>query len=122
MQLAEIHDKDAQIGEREKVIYQLKKKTQELEKFKFVLDYRIKDLKRDIAPREAEISKLKEQTNEMDNELKKFNIVNSQLGFTVNDLRTRQEEMLELIKTSRRRIRKNEIYIQNFKSAVYQVV
>jgi hypothetical protein len=26
-QLAEIHDKDAQIGEREKVIYQLKKKT-----------------------------------------------------------------------------------------------
>jgi nucleoside-triphosphatase THEP1 len=58
----------------------------------------------------------------MDNELKKFNIVNSQLGFTVNDLRTRQEEMLELIKASRIRIRKNEIYIQNFKSAVYQVV
>jgi chromosome segregation ATPase len=86
------------------------------------LDYRIKDLKRDIAPREAEINKLKEQTNDMDNELKKFNIVNSQLGFTVNDLRTRQEEMLELIKASRIRIRKNEIYIQNFKSAVYQVV
>jgi len=58
----------------------------------------------------------------MDNELKKFNIVNSQLGFTVNDLRTRQEEMLELIKASRIRIRKNEIYTQNFKSAVYQVV
>ena len=55
----------------------MKKKTQELEKFKFVLDYRIKDLKRDIAPREAEINKLKEQTNDMDNELKKFNIVNS---------------------------------------------
>ena len=86
------------------------------------MDYRIKDLKRDIAPREAEINKLKEQTNDMDNELKKFNIVNSQLGFTVNDLRTRQEEMLELIKASRIRIRKNEIYIQNFKSAVYQVV
>jgi len=30
----------------------LKKKTQELEKFKFVLDYKIKDLKKDIAPRE----------------------------------------------------------------------
>lgn len=58
----------------------------------------------------------------MDNELKKFNIVNSQLGFTVNDLRTRQEEMLELIKASRTRIRKNDIYIQGFKSAVYWVV
>jgi hypothetical protein len=66
-QHSEIHEKDTQIGEREKVIYQLKKKTQELEKFKFVLDYRIKDLKRDIAPREAEINKLKEQTNDMDN-------------------------------------------------------
>jgi hypothetical protein len=30
----------------------LKKKTQELEKFKYVLDYKIKELKKDIAPRE----------------------------------------------------------------------
>ena len=62
-----IHEKDSQIGDREKIIYGLKKKTQELEKFKFVLDYKIKELKRDIAPREAEIGKLSEQTNEMDN-------------------------------------------------------
>ena len=47
----------------------------------------------------------------MDNELKRFNVVNSQLGFTVNDLRTRQEEMLDLIKASRTRIRKNDIHI-----------
>jgi hypothetical protein len=33
-------------------INELKKKTQELEKFKFVLDYKIKELKRDIGPRE----------------------------------------------------------------------
>ena len=59
-QKKEIHEKDTQIGDRENVIYGLKKKTQELEKFKFVLDYKIKELKRDIAPREAEIGKLKE--------------------------------------------------------------
>lgn len=47
---------------RERDIYFLKKKTQELEKFKFVLDYKIKDLKRDIAPREAEINNLKIKT------------------------------------------------------------
>lgn len=80
------------------MIYTLKKKTQELEKFKFVLDYKIKDLKRDIAPREAEINKLKDETNDMDNKLRTFNIANSQLGFTVNDLRTKQETMLSLIK------------------------
>jgi hypothetical protein len=39
------------IGEREKRIYNLKKKTQELEKFKFVLDYKIKELRKDIAPK-----------------------------------------------------------------------
>jgi len=40
-------DKDTTIGKLEKKIYSLKKKTQELEKFKFVLDYKIKELKRD---------------------------------------------------------------------------
>ena len=40
-----IMEKDTQIGDLEKKIYSLKKKTQELEKFKFVLDYKIKELK-----------------------------------------------------------------------------
>jgi len=31
-------------------IDELKQKTQELEKFKFVLDYKIKELKKDIKP------------------------------------------------------------------------
>jgi hypothetical protein len=47
----------------------------------------------------------------MDNSLRKFNIVNSQLGFMVNDLRTKQEEMSKLIKASSSKIRKNDIYI-----------
>ena len=58
----------------------------------------------------------------MDNSLRKFNIVNSQLGFMVNDLRTKQEEMSKLIKASSAKIRKNDIYIQGFKNAVYWVV
>ena len=55
---------------------ELKKKTQELEKFKFVLDYKIKELKRDIGPREIQIQDLNEQTNKMRSELKHFNRVN----------------------------------------------
>ena len=43
----------------------LKKKIQELEKFKFVLDYKIKELKRDIGLREIAIQKLNEQTSKM---------------------------------------------------------
>lgn len=38
---------------------------QELEKFKFVLDYKIKELKKQIEPREAEIVEMKEQIKEV---------------------------------------------------------
>ena len=39
----------------------MKKKNQELEKFKFVLDHKIKELKKQIEPREEEIADMKEQ-------------------------------------------------------------
>lgn len=42
---------------------------QQLEKFKFVLDYKIKELKRQIEPRENEISDMRNQIEEMDLEL-----------------------------------------------------
>lgn len=100
----------------------LKKKTQELEKFKFVLDYKIKDLKKDIAPREQEINELKDSTENMDASLKECNDINSSLGFTVDDLRNRQEEMTEMIRASRTKIRKNDIIINDFKNKVYLVV
>ena len=77
------------IGEKEDQIYRLKKKTQELEKFKFVLDYKIKELKREIQPKEAEIGKLKDETNKMDRALKKYNTTNASLGYVVDDLRGR---------------------------------
>jgi len=41
-------------------ISDLYKRTQELEKFKFVLDYKIKELKREIGPRETAIQELNE--------------------------------------------------------------
>ena len=100
----------------------LKKKTQELEKFKFVLDYKIKELRRDIAPREMEIVTLRQRTNSMDKELRKYNDLNASLGFMVDDLRTRQETLQEVIKRHRDIIRDNESYISGFKNAVYWVV
>ena len=48
------------VENNETEIRELKKKTEELEKFKFVLDYKIKELKRDIGPREEEIAKMME--------------------------------------------------------------
>lgn len=54
-----------------------------------MLDYKIKELKRDIAPREMEITRLRKETNEMDKNLKHYNKINANLGYIVDDLRTR---------------------------------
>ena len=59
---AEIDRKDEIIHQREKNILNLKKKTQELEKFKFVLDEKIRDLWKDIAPKELEMTTLRNKT------------------------------------------------------------
>lgn len=65
----------------------MKKKTQELDKFKFVLDEKIRDLRKDIAPKEFEIQTLRTRTRKMDKRLKKYNSVNASLGFMVENLR-----------------------------------
>ena len=117
----QIAEKDAAIGERETKIYQLKRKTQELEKFKFVLDDRIKELKKEITPKEVETRKLQMETNEKDRELQQFNSLNANLGFLVEDLRLKQENMQAAIRAANSQIRKNESYIRSFKNAVYWV-
>lgn len=57
---------------QEKRIYELKRKNQELEKFKFVLDYKIKELKKQIEPREIEIKDMKEQITNVSDTLLSF--------------------------------------------------
>uniref|UniRef100_A0A061RT72 Wd repeat-containing protein 65-like n=2 Tax=Tetraselmis sp. GSL018 TaxID=582737 RepID=A0A061RT72_9CHLO len=81
----EISERDETIGEKEKRIYDLKKKNQELEKFKFVLDYKIKELKKQIEPRELEIAEMKEQIKEMDHELERYHKNNANLDLTIAD-------------------------------------
>ncbi|VDP69333.1 unnamed protein product [Schistosoma curassoni] len=56
---------------REKRILDLKKKNQELEKFKYVLDYKINELKKQIEPRENDIKTYKEQIQDVSKQTKK---------------------------------------------------
>ena len=67
-----IDERDIIIAEKEKKIYELKKRSQELEKFKFVLDHKIKELKKEIGPREDDSIEMKKQTNKMDQVTFKF--------------------------------------------------
>ena len=51
----EIRERDETIFDKEKRIFDLKKKNQELEKFKFVLDFKIVELKKQEEPREKDV-------------------------------------------------------------------
>ena len=93
-----------------------------MEKFKFVLDEKIRDLRKDIAPKELEINNLRTRTRSMDKRLKKYNSVNANLGVMVEDLRVRQALIAKAIATNRDIIRNNNTFINNMKNAVYQVV
>eukprot|EP01065_Artemidia_motanka_P053301 TRINITY_DN985_c0_g2_i1.p1 TRINITY_DN985_c0_g2~~TRINITY_DN985_c0_g2_i1.p1 ORF type:complete len:1226 (+),score=563.45 TRINITY_DN985_c0_g2_i1:55-3678(+) len=83
----EIRERDDTIGDKEKRIYDLKKKNQELEKFKFVLDYKIRELKSQIEPRQDEIAAANLKIKEMDGELDRYYQNNAQLVLRINDLK-----------------------------------
>ncbi|KAI8472173.1 MAG: hypothetical protein J3K34DRAFT_519934 [Monoraphidium minutum] len=95
----EIRERDDTIGDKERRIYELKKKNQELEKFKFVLDFKIKELKKQIEPREVEISKMRQIVSAMDAELERYHKSNAGLDLAIQSLKLKktglQSEVLQ---------------------------
>jgi hypothetical protein len=58
-----------------------------LEKFRFVLDYKIKELKLQIAPREHEINTMRKQIEEMNIELEQYQKSNLALNLMIDELK-----------------------------------
>ena len=69
LQKRDMKDKDRAISEAERAISALKADNSELEKFKFVLDHQIKQLKRQIEPRDSEIASIKHSIAAIDQRL-----------------------------------------------------
>ena len=90
-QMGELKERQTTIADKEVKIDDLNKRTMELEKFKFVLDYKIKELKHKIGPREKKIQGLNEKKTIMQNEVKHFEVVNKNLQLIVEDLRDKLE-------------------------------
>ena len=82
----EISERDMTIDDKKQRIYDLRKKNQELEKFKFVLDYKIKELRRQIEPRELEIKEMQTQISEMEAELSQYRHGNDTQKLRVQEL------------------------------------
>ena len=121
-QRQEIKERDETIGDKEKRIFDLKRKNQELEKFKFVLDYKIKELKKQIEPKMEQIAAMKEQINKMDQELERYHKNNSNLELTISDLKLKLGGVQRELKAQRNRTKDAELYIARFKTEVHDVV
>ncbi len=106
----EIREREATLADKDKRVLELKHKNQELEKFKFVLDYKTKELKQQIEPRETEISDLLRQFEEMELELEQYHRANSTLDLMIGELRLK---MVSLYKEGEYHKNSMSIYVKD---------
>jgi len=82
----ELSERDAMLEEKDARILEAKRRAQELEKFKFVLNYKIQELKRAVMPRKRDIANLRITLNEMETELLQVHKSSSLLDIMVTEL------------------------------------
>jgi cilia- and flagella-associated protein 57 len=116
-----VQDRDVEIGKKEKLIYDMKKKNQELEKFKFVLDFKIKELKRQIEPRENEIKDLKDKIRGRDAELERYHNSNASLDKSIGELRLRLNTLQRNVLANRTQLGVKRKYINSFRCDLHKV-
>lgn len=119
---SQIKDRDRMIGDKEQKIYDLKKQNQELEKYKFVLDHKIKDLKAQIDPKNDDIAEMKQQIQKMDGELEDYHKQNKQLEVNIEGLGKKQQSLQEEIVTQRKRMLNCQTVIKRFKNDLHECV
>lgn len=88
---------------------------QELEKFRFVLDYKIKELKLQIAPRENEINTMRTQISEMDLELEQYHKSNLALNLMIEELRLKLDGVRRELSNQEERCAVSERMMEKFK-------
>jgi WD40 repeat protein len=111
----EIREREETITDKEKRIFDLKKKNQELEKFRFVLDYKIKELKLQIAPRENEIATMRKQIEEMDLELEQYHRSNLSLNLMIGELKLKLDGVGKELASQEERVDINHRLIDKYR-------
>ncbi|KAK9834356.1 hypothetical protein WJX84_006234, partial [Apatococcus fuscideae] len=112
----ELLERDETIRDKEKRIYDLKKKNQELEKFKFVLDYKIRELKRQAEPKDDQISDMRDTIKEMEAEIARFHKNNAALDLTLSEYRLKENGLQKEILRQRHSMSDGEQVIKHFQN------
>ncbi|NWV22767.1 CFA57 protein, partial [Origma solitaria] len=118
----DVKERTDTILEKEKHIYELKTKNQELQNFKFVLSYRIEEFKKQIESRDNDIEAMKKQISEMEDELEQFRKESTELKINITKL---QQKLKATFQEMHREVEKRqdmETLIKRFKADVYRCV
>jgi len=118
----EIRQRDATIGDKEGKIYELKKQNQELEKFKFVLDYKIRELKAQIDPKNDKIAEMKKEIQAMDADLEDYHKKNTQLQVNIQQLKNKHTALQDDIVSQRKKMTDCQTVIKRFKTDLHECV
>merc|ERR1712154_496101 len=110
------------IGEKEKKIYKLKKKNQNLEKHKFVLDYKIKSLKKQIEPRQNKILSMKETVKKLDVELETLHKTNGELKLIIKELNQNTNSIQKIINNKKEKYKKLQLITSKFGYDLSQII
>lgn len=110
----EIAERDATIQDKEKRIIELKRRNQELDKFKFILEFKINELKSQIEPRDRQIREQIEQINDMVNELENLQKIIISLDLQLSELR-------EKLKSADNELRKEIMINRAMKAALKNI-
>merc|ERR1719188_1608683 len=115
----EIKERDKTISDKEQKIYELKKQNQELEKFKFVLDYKIKELKAQIDPKNDDIAAMKRDIQGMDADLEEYHRKNKLLQQDITSLQSKQRGLVDEICLQRRKLQMSRMYLSKFTNELH---
>lgn len=118
----EIQNRDDFIQDKEKKVYELKKNNQELEKFKFVLDFKIRDLRGQIEPKEHDISEMNQHIQVLSKDLESYFVRNNNLEKGIQEYHQRVEEVRQILSKQRLEARGVDALINNFKSDLEKVM
>ncbi|KAG9354407.1 hypothetical protein JZ751_001116, partial [Albula glossodonta] len=118
----EIHERDETIQDKEKCNYDMRKKNSDLEKFKFVLEYKINELKKQIEPRENSIIEMRDQIQKMEEELGQFKRKNTQLELNITELKLKLKVTDEDKRKEMQRVHDVKALMQRFKTDLHHCV
>ncbi|KAF4674972.1 WD repeat domain 65 [Perkinsus chesapeaki] len=114
----EMEEREKTIEDKDRRMSELRKQNQELEKFKFVLDYKIRELKEQVDPKADEIAKMKVQTHSMDAEIEECMRRNKNLSLEVSEMNMKQKALLLEIKEQQSKIKEQHLSHEGSQIAV----